>query len=837
MKWKTGLVIVVGVLLLAIPVALTAGAQMDSQITSPAQGESVRGEVAIEGTASHPKFWKYELDYGVSTDPAGMWAAVPGSPSTEAVVDGTLGVWDTTMVPDGTYVLRLRVVSTDGNYDELFVTGIKVVNKQPEPTPTPEPATPESEEPTAEPATPTTAPAAPTTAPAAPTAAPAAPTAAPAAPAEAEAAVTIPFLDAWSGSGHADAEAEAFVHWDEDDPPVVPTGCAKCHSEGGAMDFFGADGTEARVVDGDHAIGTTVSCIACHNDATVAWDAVVFPSGAEISGLGSEARCMECHQGRASMVSVDNAIVEAGLEDMDTISEDLGFTNIHYYAAAPTMYGTLTMGGYQYEGKSYDAKNDHVAGLDSCVGCHDSHTLELKAEACADCHTESDPKDVRMAGSLVDYDGDGDMEEGIYYEIESMLEMLYQTMQSYAEEVAGTPLAYNAQSYPYFFIDTNGNGKVDEDEAVRDNGYNAWTGRLAKAAYNYQTSLKDPGAYAHGGKYIIQLLYDSIDDLNQALSSPVDLSNANRIDHGHFAGSEEAFRHWDEDDPAVVAGSCARCHSADGLPLYITEGAEISQQISNGLACATCHNDPKEYTLYEVAEVTFPSGASVDSGDPSTNLCLNCHQGRSSSASVDRAVGDADADSVSEGLRFINIHYFAAGATLFGSEVEGAYQYEGKEYAGRNVHVDGFSNCTECHEAHMLEVKAEACGTCHAGAEAMTDIRMGSTDYDGDGDTTEGVAGEIATMTEALYAAMQEYATSTEGVSSIEYDSHRYPYFFDEAGEGYSTWTPRLLRAAYNYQYAQKDPGAFAHNSDYVMQVLHDSIEDLGTDVSGMTRP
>jgi len=37
-----------------------------------------------------------------------------------------------------------------------------------------------------------------------------------------------------------------------------------------------------------------------------------------------------------------------------------------------------------------------------------------------------------------------------------------------------------------------------------------------------------------------------------------------------------------------------------------------------------------------------------------------------------------------------------------------------------------------------------------------------------------------------------------------------------------------LLRAAYNYQYAMKDPGAFAHNGKYVIQALYDSLEDLG---------
>jgi hypothetical protein len=43
-------------------------------------------------------------------------------------------------------------------------------------------------------------------------------------------------------------------------------------------------------------------------------------------------------------------------------------------------------------------------------------------EQCQACHTDvetaEDLVNIRMAGSLVDYDGDGDMEEGVYYEIE-----------------------------------------------------------------------------------------------------------------------------------------------------------------------------------------------------------------------------------------------------------------------------------------------------------------------------------------------------------------------------------------------------------------------------------
>ena len=105
---------------------------------------------------------------------------------------------------------------------------------------------------------------------------------------------------------------------------------------------------------------------------------------------------------------------------------------------------------------------------------------------------------------------------------------------------------------------------LDEDEINGDNRFASWTPRLLEAAYNYQTSIKDPGAYAHGGKYIIQLLYDSIASLNEAVAEPVDMTAMRRIDAGHFAGSEEAFRHWDEE--GVVPGTCAKCHTAGGLP-------------------------------------------------------------------------------------------------------------------------------------------------------------------------------------------------------------------------------------------------------------------------------
>jgi hypothetical protein len=665
----------------------------------------------------------------------------------------------------------------------------------------------------------------------------------------------VPFQDQWVASPHNDTEAEAFNHWNDADPKEVPVDCARCHSTPGYQDYLGADGSPAGVVDKAAPVGTTIQCVACHNAATATLSSVTFPSGAVISGLGPEARCMVCHQGRASKVQVDAAIEKAGLtEDLDKVSPDLGFINIHYFAAAASLYGGETMGGYQYEGKTYDAKFRHVEGFNTCVGCHNQHTTELRIEQCAGCHegvtSKEDLKKVRMNGSLADYDGDGNVTEGISEELDGLRTLLLTAIQAYAKDVAGTPIGYNPDAYPYFFADPNGDGQISEDEAVSDNAYKAWTGRLLRASYNYQTSIKDPGSYAHGGKYMIELIYDSIEDLNSVLATPVDLSMAHREDPGHFAGDTEPFRHWDAE--GEVPGSCARCHSATGLPTYLKEGVNISAEISNGFMCTTCHNQAEWPARYVVNEVTFPSGAVLTFGEgKESNLCIECHQGRSSTPTVDKALGDKPADTVDESIRFTNVHYFAAGATVFGSEAQGAYQFKGKEYAGLHPHVaQAGLECKSCHDVHALSVKVDTCAGCHAGASDPKNpdtFRMNATDWNGNGNTTEGVKEEIATFAERLYAGIQAYAKDKG--TPIVYDAQAYPYFFvdkDEDGKpdvgdsgpvGYSTWTPALLKSAYNYQYYQKDPGNFAHNAKYMLQILYDSIANVKGDVSGLTRP
>jgi hypothetical protein len=707
-------------------------------------------------------------------------------------------------------------------------------------------------------------------------------------------APTTPFLKDWQGSGHADAKAEAFRHWDQDDPQEVPVSCAKCHSSGGYQDFLGADGSAAGKVDKNAAPNTVIDCVACHNTGTIHKTSVKFPSGVELTNLGDESRCMECHQGRESKLSVDKQITDTFKlkpADEDTVVKPLvtkdstgkpvtttfGFRNVHYFAAAATQYGTQVKGGYEYDGQSYDGKFQHPEPYSTCIGCHNQHTLQLKLADCATCHagvkTVEDLAKIRMNGSLVDYNGNGDTKEGVEVEMAGLQEKLLTAIKAYAKEVAKADIGYDATTYPYFFADKNGNGKLDQGEG----GYSSWTPRLLKAAYNYQVATKDPGTFAHNAKYIMQLQHDSIADLNTKLAKPIDITKAVRNDVGHFDGTAMAFRDWDAE--GMVPAGCAKCHSATGLPQFIENGGTVAvtsngtvvttgvseAEPANGFACTTCHDDLTKYTLYPVKGVPFPSGKTVSFSEKdekgaykdavAANLCLECHQGRQSTQAVNARIGKTGDDELPKTpLTFANVHYFAAGASLFGNDAQVAYQYADKQYVGRNMHAPGFQVCTDCHNTHELGLKFDKCVTCHAGAKSPEDIRLTKDDLDGDKDVKEGVAGELKTMEEKLYAAIQAYAKDVIK-KPIVYTPDSNPYFFvDTNGNGkadpdevksenrYPNFTPRLLRAAYNYQYAQKDPGLLAHNPKYAAQFLYDALEDLGkggvkVDMTGMVRP
>ena len=333
----------------------------------------------------------------------------------------------------------------------------------------------------------------------------------------------VPFYAEWASSPHANRNAEPFNHWNKEG--AIPVTCARCHSTPGFLDYIGADGTAAGVVDHPAPIGTVITCTACHNSKTLTLTSVTFPSGLKVENQGADARCMTCHQGVESGNSVSRAT--ANIPD-DKIEPKLTFINVHYRAAGATLFGRMARGAYEYAGKTYAGRFEHRAPYNRCTACHELHTVAVKVTACAACHKEVTSKQALhlIRASKVDYDGNGDVTEGIAQEVEHLRSRLLAAITAYAKSVSGKPIVYHLDAYPYFFVDTNNNGVADKDEARFPNKYDAWTPRLLKAAYNYQFVTKDPGAFAHNPTYTLQILYDSLADLSAKVT--VDLAKATR---------------------------------------------------------------------------------------------------------------------------------------------------------------------------------------------------------------------------------------------------------------------------------------------------------------------
>lgn len=659
----------------------------------------------------------------------------------------------------------------------------------------------------------------------------------------------VPFFAEWQGSAHADLSAEAFKHWDAE--REVPVACAKCHTSDGFRDFLGDDGSSPGQVDKPVPTGSSVGCEACHNPAANALSAVRFPSGFELTGLGGEARCMTCHQGRASGLDVQRAIDAAGLGSDDEVSSDIGFLNIHYYPAASTLLAGRANGGYQYADRVYDTRFRHVQAYDTCTECHDPHSTRPRFDQCVGCHSGASDlagaHEIRMLSSAGrDYDGDGDTTEGIYQELTGVKERLLSTLQRYGAE-RDSRLCYSETAYPYWFVDTDADGVCSSSEAVAGNAFASWTARLVKATYNYQMATKDPGAFAHNAKYILELLHDSIEDLNLGLTVPVDVSRMSRGDRGHFDGSSEAARHWDADE--AVDASCSRCHGGQtGFRFFVQYGTSIEvPETANGLECGTCHSSfGDEFAVLPVSSTAFPGGKVVQ--QPGfDNLCSVCHSGRASKATVDAQIATGQ-------FRFVNVHYLPAAGTKLGNAATVGYEYPDRVYAGPLAHMGGVQ-CTSCHapvaSQHSFRIEDTwdaRCGICHADANGDPEkVRLVHlADYDGDGDVSEPLRAEIDGMAATLLVAMRAAA----GAPGLCYDAGAYPYFFaDTDGDGvcsaeeataahaFSGWTAQLMQAAHNYQLSRKDPGAWAHNFDYIGQLLFDSTENLAQSSGTLARP
>jgi hypothetical protein len=110
--------------------------QFDSiHISDPRDGQALQGLVTLNGTTNVEGFQSAELAFRYADDQKAAWFLI--GKIDRAVSDGPLVTWDTTVLTDGKYDLRLRVNKNAGQAAEYLVHGVRVRNYTPIETGTP----------------------------------------------------------------------------------------------------------------------------------------------------------------------------------------------------------------------------------------------------------------------------------------------------------------------------------------------------------------------------------------------------------------------------------------------------------------------------------------------------------------------------------------------------------------------------------------------------------------------------------------------------------------------------------------------------------------------------
>lgn len=97
-----------------------------AEISGPIAGVPLFGEIVITGSANHPQFARYSIEFAFDPNVTDTW--FPILTSEQPVVGSTLAVWDTGRITPGQYMLRLRMFTRDAGNQPLdtIVTGILV---------------------------------------------------------------------------------------------------------------------------------------------------------------------------------------------------------------------------------------------------------------------------------------------------------------------------------------------------------------------------------------------------------------------------------------------------------------------------------------------------------------------------------------------------------------------------------------------------------------------------------------------------------------------------------------------------------------------------------------
>lgn len=324
---------------------------------------------------------------------------------------------------------------------------------------------------------------------------------------------------------------------------------------------------------------------------------------------------------------------------------------------------------------------------------------------------------------------------------------------------------------------------------------------------------------------------------------------------------------WNEYDFKSRTGECNRCHTTTGFIKYITTGdstawGSASDKTKEMLGCNACHID-YSYVLRSANQVTalYSGGAATYPNIGTSNLCLNCHVGRESGASV-------VAMKNYTGVTFINSHYLTAGGIVFG---EIGYEYTGRGYSDPAFYRHRYIGTNDSRGNSAVEITKGPCVGCHLANKTQSGEKHTFKPYIVTGVslsptcTTSGCHGATTDRTllevtwqpryQAALASLS-YFLANNPYRKLHFSSSN-PYFFiDSDNDGvlsttevvrsnaqwkwYSVGGPEDDRsvsarnnmgAAFNYNLLIHDKGGVAHNRYYTRRLIYDAIDWLDDNI------
>lgn len=162
----------------------------------------------------------------------------------------------------------------------------------------------------------------------------------------------------------------------------------------------------------------------------------------------------------------------------------------------------------------------------------------------------------------------------------------------------------------------------------------------------------------------------------------------------------------------------------------------------------------------------------------------------------------------------------------------GGYHYAGKTYTnGSHAGID--NGCVGCHMPsiasnmnigdHSFHPRLSACTDCHSNPQSF-DVLGGQTK----------IKGYLQKLRAALNTAG---LLSRDGTNALDATALSDEAFASDQGRSKTGVSPELAGALYNYFIVARGSALGVHNPPYVAQLLYDSIQAAGGDLSGVVRP